>query len=143
VKKLSDDVVSAKPTETSPCRILVIDDEEYILSILYDLLIDLGHAVTTMSSAHKALIDFKENNYDIVITDLGMPEMSGQEMAGKIKKINNSTQVILISGWALNIDENEYLGKTVDFIIKKPFSIEKIAYTISEAVSKIKEIKKQ
>ena len=143
VKKLSNDAVSAKPTETSPCRILVINDEEYILSILYDLLIDLGHTVTTMSSAHKALNDFKENNYDIVITDLGMPEMSGQEIGGKIKKINNSTQVILISGWALNIDENKYLGKTVDFIIKKPFSIEKIVYTISEAVSKIKEIKKQ
>jgi len=143
VKKLSVDVASAKPTETSPCRILVIDDEEYILSILYDLLIDLGHTVTTMSSAHKALNDFKENNYDIVITDLGMPEMSGQELTEKIKKINNSTQIILITGWALNMDENKYLDKTVDFIIKKPFSFKKITYTISEAVSKIKEIKKQ
>lgn len=142
VKRTNNNIAYAKPTETLPCRILVVDDEEYILSILHDLLTDQGHTVTTMSSAVEALNDFKENNYDIVITDLGMPEMSGQEIGGKIKKINSSTQVILISGWALNIDENKYLGKTVDFIIKKPFSIEKIVYTISEAVSKIKEIKK-
>ncbi len=143
VKRITSNIASALPTETSPCRILVVDDEEYILSILNDLLTDRGHTVTTMSSAVEALNDFKENNYDIVITDLGMPGMNGQEMAEKIKSINNSTQVILISGWALNIDENKYPGKTIDFIIKKPFSIEKVVYTISEAVSKLKEVKKQ
>ena len=69
--------------------------------------------------------------------------MNGQELAEKIKRVNSSTQVILISGWTLNINENKYPGKTIDFIIKKPFSIEKIVYTISEAVSKLKEVKKQ
>ena len=66
-----------------------------------------------------------------------MPEMNGLELASRLKNINPSTQIILMSGWGLNLDERD-TANIVDFIISKPFSIEKIIYTISESTARIK-----
>jgi len=67
-------------------RILIIDDEEYILDMLEELLEGQGHTVTTSSSTTNGLELFQKSNFDLVITDLGMPEMSGWEVAERIKK---------------------------------------------------------
>lgn len=122
--------------KTAPTRILVIDDEEHILEIFKDLLSELGHEVDTNSSSVAALDLYKKKRHDIVITDLGMPIMTGVEIAEKIKEISRETQIIMVSGWALSIDEKS-LSKYIDFVINKPFSIEKIIYTISEAAAVI------
>jgi two-component SAPR family response regulator len=61
-----------------------------------------------------------------------MPGISGLELAENIKSINPRIQVILISGWALNLSESD-LENRVDFVLNKPFSFEKITYTLSEA----------
>jgi signal transduction histidine kinase/CheY-like chemotaxis protein len=116
--------------------IYIIDDEEYILETLRDFLTDLDHTVHTNTDPKQALADIKKNSFDIVITDLGMPGISGLELAGKIKYINPRIQVILISGWALNLNESD-LENRVDFVINKPFSFEKITFTLSEAGKKL------
>ena len=59
-------------------KILIIDDEEYILDMLEELLEEQGHSVTTSSSTSNGLELFQKLNFDVVITDLGMPEMSGR-----------------------------------------------------------------
>ena len=129
----------AKPVtkQIAPCNILVVDDEEYILEIMKELLSELGYTVTTFSSAPLALEHFKNNHYDIVLTDLGMPDMNGLEMATKIKEINPKALVVMMSGWGLNIDEKS-TGNIIDYVINKPFSIEKIIFIISESTAKIK-----
>ncbi|MCK9244309.1 MAG: response regulator [Candidatus Marinimicrobia bacterium] len=129
----------SKSNQIVPCNIMVVDDEEYILEIMKELLAELGHCVTTFSSALTALDNFKKNQYDIVLTDLGMPDMNGLEMATKIKDINPKTLVIMMSGWGLNLDENN-TRNIVDYIINKPFSVEKIIYIISESTAKIKHL---
>jgi len=136
-EKPSEVPVSSQEPEIAPCRILVVDDEEYILDIMSELLTELGHTVTISSSPLSAVERFQKNNYEIVITDLGMPEMNGLELASRLKNINPSTQIILMSGWGLNLDERD-TANIVDFFISKPFSIEKIIYTISESTARIK-----
>jgi signal transduction histidine kinase/ActR/RegA family two-component response regulator len=125
--------------QIEPCNILVVDDEEYILEIMKELLTELGHTVTTFSSAPKALDNFKQNRYDIVLTDLGMPEMNGLEMATKIKEFRPQTLVIMMSGWGLSLDEKN-TSNVIDYIINKPFSVEKIVFIISESTAKIKQL---
>jgi len=125
--------------EIAPCNIMVVDDEEYILEIMKELLTELGHTVTTFSSAPQALEHFKNNSYDIVLTDLGMPEMNGLEMAAKIKECKPKTLVIMMSGWGLNLDEKN-TSNIIDYIINKPFSVEKIIFIISESTAKIKSL---
>jgi len=126
--------------KTAPARILVIDDEEHILEIFKDLLSELGHEVDTNSSSVAALDLFRKKRHDIVITDLGMPVMTGIEISKKIKEIRRETQIIMVSGWALSLDEKS-VSKCIDFVINKPFSIEKIIYTISEAAAVIQKQK--
>ncbi|MCK4716864.1 MAG: response regulator [Candidatus Marinimicrobia bacterium] len=124
--------VAARIEQPDIFSIYIIDDEEYILETLRDFFTDLGHTVHTSTDPKKALADIKNNTFDIVITDFGMPGISGLELAENIKSINPRIQVILISGWALNLSESD-LENRVDFVLNKPFSFEKITYTLSEA----------
>ncbi len=135
--KLTEAAETIATLEGAPCRILVVDDEDYILEILKELLSELGHSVITTNSAFAALKLSQQNHFDIMITDLGMPEMNGLEMAAKVKQIRADIQTILMSGWGLALDEKNLTN--VDFLINKPFSIEKIIFTINEASSKIRQ----
>lgn len=125
--------------QTQAFSILIIDDEEYILDTLQDFLSELGHKIITYTSPQKALEQVRKQRFDIVITDLGMPGISGLEVAEKVKAVNKSILVILISGWALNINEKD-LENRIDFVINKPFSFEKIIYTLSEAEKKLQTV---
>jgi len=116
--------------------IYIIDDEEYILETLKDFLFEMGHQVETNTDPVKAIEDITRKAYDVVITDLGMPGISGLELAGKIKAIRPQTQLILISGWALNL-KAEDIKNRIDFVINKPFSFEKITFTLSEIEKKL------
>lgn len=125
---------------TGTFSIYIIDDEEYIIETLKDFLSDLGHHVTTNTDPIDALEEISKQNYDIVITDLGMPGISGLELAEKIKSVKLQTQIVLISGWALNLKSKD-IENRIDFILNKPFSFEKINYTLSEIEKKLLEIR--
>ena len=113
--------------------ILIIDDEEYILDMLKELLEDQGHVVTTSSSTVNGLELFNKSNFDVVITDLGMPEMSGWEVAERIKKMNSAVSVVLLTGWALNLDAEKIRENGVDFTLQKPFSEDDLYKLITDA----------
>jgi CheY-like chemotaxis protein len=136
VQKIEEKISPAKQKYTGLFNIYIIDDEEYILETLQDFLSDLGHTVQTNTSPKQALSDIKKSHYDIVITDLSMPGISGLELAEQIKALDPAIQLILISGWALNLDESD-LENRIDFVINKPFSFEKITYVLSEVGKKL------
>lgn len=129
--------VSAEETDdildTYESKILIIDDEEYILDMLEELLEDQGHNITTSSSTKNGLELFKNSNFDIVITDLGMPDMSGWEVAERVKKMNRNVSVILLTGWALNLEAEKIRDNGVDFTLQKPFSEDDLYSLILDA----------
>ncbi|MCH7732050.1 MAG: response regulator [Candidatus Marinimicrobia bacterium] len=134
----------SKPTEVikaKPSRILVLDDEKYILGIVEEVLTDLGHEVTSCSSAEDGINQFKKDNFDVVITDLGMPDVSGWEVAERIKEVNASTPIILLTGWALNLDPEKIKENHVDFVLQKPFTEEELEKAISKAIPIAKKLK--
>ncbi|MBU1633377.1 response regulator, partial [bacterium] len=128
VKQRVDIVTESGFDLTGTFSIYIVDDEEYILETLKDFLADMGHRVQINTDPNDAIDDISKQAYDIVITDLGMPGISGLELAEKVKAIRPLTQVILISGWALNLKASDIKNR-VDFVINKPFSFEKINYT--------------
>jgi signal transduction histidine kinase/CheY-like chemotaxis protein len=134
-QKLEVKEVAEEPSEFVSRRILVIDDEEYILDITKELLEDLGHQVGGYTSAYEGIEAFREQPFDMVITDLGMPEISGQEVAEKIKAISPTTPVILLSGWSVNLEEDKELGSVIDFALTKPFSLDEIQRAIVQATN--------
>ena len=77
---------------------------------------------------------FKQNTFDLVFSDLGMPDMSGWEVAGEIKSINSTVPVILVTGWNIEITNSENRTDSVDKIIQKPFEVKQVLRTVQEVM---------
>lgn len=118
-------------------RILVVDDDENIQEILQDILSLDGHKVQSASSGEEALKLFKSSDFEVVITDLGMPGMSGWELAKEVKKSKSQIKVILITGWRAQLDTDKIKESGVDFILPKPFHIEQIKEVLYQTAAKI------
>jgi len=125
------DVAYQKPEKTSA---LVIDDEESIRKLLADVLAQLGHHVTTAAGGMEGIEEFQTGDYDIVFTDLGMPEVSGWEVAEQIKALDQSVTIVMVTGWGSELDEDSLKDKKIDFLISKPFQISQIAEVVSKAM---------
>ncbi|MBM3213034.1 response regulator [Candidatus Poribacteria bacterium] len=121
---------------TESLRILVIDDQQTIRDLFYEILSRDGHEVTLSHSSSKGLRDFDEQPYDIVYTDLSMPGKTGLEVASEIKKKSPNTIVILITGWALEdeMSDKQIKEKGVDIIVAKPFRIHHVKESVRQAI---------
>jgi CheY-like chemotaxis protein len=79
-------------------RILVVDDDGSFREMMLDLLRESGHDVTGASDGADGLHKFKASAFDVVVTDLEMPRMSGQELAASVKALSPGAVVIAVSG---------------------------------------------
>ena len=99
-------------------NILIIDDNEEVLDTLKQLLLDEGYRVSTANNGATGMIMFMSKNFDLVITDLNMPEMNG---LGVIKRINNITKtpIILMSSNYLPVEPDDAKLLGINAIISK------------------------
>ncbi len=116
------------------CSILVVEDERNVGDTLSEILSFSGHKVSVAENGSEALQQFNDGDFDLVITDLGMPGLSGFEVAEKIKAINGSTPVILITGWGLQLNIQDLKERGVDYVINKPFASRQILNVIQEVL---------
>jgi CheY-like chemotaxis protein len=86
--------------DKSSVRILVVDDDQRLLSLLDDTLASIGYTTSNVSSGNEALFLLSKKVYDLVITDISMPEMNGLELLNKIRRSYPKLPVILITGVA-------------------------------------------
>lgn len=106
-------------------RILVVDDEEDVLEILADILGSFGHEVTTTNSPENALGMIEREQFELLVTDLGMPRINGIQLARRARELRPEVQVILCTGWG---EESQMdLNGTVDTVIGKPFDLDNIS----------------
>jgi CheY-like chemotaxis protein len=115
-------------------RILVVEDEEDVRDILSHILIEGGHEVETANDGIRGIEMFEKKEFDLVFTDLGMPGMSGWQVAEKVKSINKNTSVVLITGWSLELNESETEKSKVDFIVNKPFEVKQILKLVQDGM---------
>lgn len=101
-------------------KILYIDDEPSLRILLEDMLTLMGHTVDTAANGAEGLDKFQVTAYDVVITDLGMPEMSGQEVAQSIKAASPQTPVILLTGWGQRLHDSGDASVFIDAVVSKP-----------------------
>jgi PAS domain S-box-containing protein len=116
-------------------RILVIEDEDDVRQLLFDILSSEGHEVEVASDGIQGLGLFKERDFDLVCTDLGMPKVSGWQVAEEIKRIGRKVPVAIITGWDVNIMESELKEKAVNFVIQKPFQVKQVLSLVKEGVT--------
>ena len=84
----------------------------------------------------------KEEEFDLLLTDLGMPGMSGYQLAVEARKILPDMPVILATGWESRIDRNKMEEYKIDYVVGKPFRFNEIINVIVESILKRKKSKK-
>ncbi len=108
-------------------RVLVVDDEEMVRTVLSRLLKLRGHAVTAAASGREAIDLFQSGDFDIILTDQGMPEMSGRELAYQIRKHDVGVPILLLTG---DTDIN-FNPVHINQVLTKPFKIDTIDSVIA------------
>jgi CheY-like chemotaxis protein/two-component sensor histidine kinase len=126
--------VSSMIKKGREARILVVDDEESVRSVLARTLSQVNHQVTVAENGERSIQLFKEGKFDMVLTDLGMPGMSGWEVCRTIKQISPHTPVGMITGWGMELSQAELEENKLDFLISKPFDFNQILNAIAEAM---------
>ena len=116
-------------------KILLVEDEKSIGEVLCNILLFFGHEVDFVDNGSDGIKKFQENEFDLVITDLGMPGISGFDVAKEIKQVNCNTPVILITGWGIQLDKKELRERGVDLVINKPFQMQQVLSLIQDAIS--------
>jgi DNA-binding response OmpR family regulator len=119
-------------------RILVIDDAEHIRIVLSEHLKLEGHTVDTAENGDEGLRLFDLNHYDLLITDVVMPEKDGFEVLMALKKNASSVRIIAMSGGAAMLDR-QHLLKTAkilgaDRILPKPLDFLKLQMVVKEVL---------
>jgi DNA-binding NtrC family response regulator len=117
-------------------NILVVDDEPVVCNSCSQLLREEGFEVDTVNRAKVAMQRMKQKDYDIVITDLRMPEISGLEMLEFIKKNFPDTQVIMITGYSTIANAVESIKQGAFDYVPKPFSPDELLTVVRMAVGK-------
>jgi len=110
----------AKPPVGSCRRILLVDDEPHVRETIAELLRSAGHTVIEAEGPTVGLTRLAEHAVDLVLTDLGMPDMNGIEFAQSIKRQSPTLPVVLLTGWGDRAVRQDVMRGTVDAVLGKP-----------------------
>lgn len=125
-------VAAVPPRERPPSRLLVVDDEDFVRELLSEIL-EAEHCEVEMAQdGTEALALFREGEFDGVFTDVGMPGMSGWELAREIRQLNQTIPIAIITGWGEIVGSNEQRAAGVDWVVAKPFTADRIAELVHE-----------
>ena len=122
---------------TPPFKLLIIDDSEEILRMLENFLSKKNYQVVTASDGLGGLklLETENPDFDLVITDIVMPDISGVAIISIIKKKLPATPVIAITGWGRHPEALAAEAK-VDAVLEKPFELSKLDKLIRNLLSK-------
>jgi CheY-like chemotaxis protein len=129
-----------EPAEPYPGteRILFVDDEPAIIALGDRILTRLGYAVEARASGTDALACFSDNpkRFDLVVTDMTMPHMTGDELARRILAIRPDIPVILCTGYSSQVAEEKAKGIGVREVVMKPLTAATLAQTVREVLDR-------
>jgi len=117
-------------------RILLVDDEPEIARMCEEILIHLGYRVTIRSQSIEALELFKchPNDFDLVITDMGMPNMAGDRLAIELMTIRPDIPIILYTGYSKNLSETHAAKIGIRSLLMKPLTKSDLANTVRKVL---------
>jgi Signal transduction histidine kinase regulating C4-dicarboxylate transport system len=137
-----EELVQTPKTEieqsVDPLRILVVDDHAAIREIVSAYLAEDRHTVETAADAREAISKFRADQFDLVITDRAMPEISGDELADSIKEIEPNKPVIMLTGFADLPNDKGRRSENVDLIVSKPARLDDLRRAILQVLPKLK-----
>lgn len=135
--KLPD--VKSEPLFTGNERILLVDDEPMIIDLTKRILEDFGYKVTEFLDCVEALKRFTEHpqNFDLVITDYGMPKMNGKQFAESVNKICPEIPIILFTGYSDLVSREDIGTWGMDDLLIKPFKLQELSEVVRRVLGKM------
>ena len=117
-------------------RILVLDDDPSLANMLRLVLERFGYTVTSMTDSAAALESFRSSpeEFDLVVTDMAMPKMSGDQLAAELMKIREDIPVLLCTGHSDTIDEKKAKRMGIKGFVMKPLDMGKLARAVRAAL---------
>jgi putative two-component system response regulator len=129
-----DKALEGRSETGSVQRVLVVDDDPFILSAVSSILAEYGYSVVTCDNADGAMNIFRQNKFDTVLTDIKMPEVSGFELLERMRRLDPEVPVILITAYAeLDAAVSAIQKGAFDFILK-PYRTAHLVHSIEKAV---------
>jgi CheY-like chemotaxis protein len=124
-----------------PLRLLIVDDDPTVLRSSVFVLKQDGHEITAVDDGQAAIdalcgAHAAGTSFDLIITDLGMPYVDGNQVAAKAKELFPSTPVLLMTGWGRRMDGKDEPPTHIDFVLPKPPDLDdlrEIFATVSNA----------
>ena len=104
-------------------KVLIVDDEEDIREVLAEFCELLGAVSITASSGLEGFQIFQKEKFDLIITDLKMPDMDGFKFVDKIRKEDKNVPIVIVSGFIDEENKNKIFRKGANFYLEKPFKI--------------------
>jgi len=121
-------------TSDKKLHIMVVDDEQSMCEFLEIILLRNNYQVSCFTDAFAAVSSLESTDYDLVISDLKMPMMSGLEMLRTVKKKSPTTEMIMITAFASTTSVIEAMKNGAFDYINKPFKVDEILLTIEKAL---------
>jgi len=115
-------------------RILLIDDDETIIAPFQLILQKEGYRVDTASTGRQALEKAGETEYQMVISDIKLPDVQGIEVAKKIREFNRNIRLIIITGFPDLADSIETIDLGIDEILIKPIKPDELLRAVKESI---------
>ena len=118
-------------------KIMLVDDEMNIVTVTRESLTSYGYQVTPFTNAVQAFQDFQRNpgQYDIVITDMTMPYMTGTELAKKLIEIRPDIPIILCTGYSELIHREKAYAMGITEYLEKPVIMDNLLRTVRRVLS--------
>jgi len=107
-------------------KILVIDDEEMMVDVMKVILEDLGHQVTGFHKSQEGEKEAIDNEYDLILVDLRMPDRNGAEVTQSILEARPDARILIITAYPTDPLAKEALDAGALALLKKPFEVGKI-----------------
>jgi signal transduction histidine kinase/ActR/RegA family two-component response regulator len=113
-------------------RILLVDDEPELVALGREMLAHLGYQVVTKNNGIEALKEFRDkpNHFDVVLTDMTMPKMTGEKLARELISIRPQISIILCTGFNEQIDEQKAKAIGIKAFLMKPLTLNRLARTV-------------
>jgi two-component system response regulator PilR (NtrC family) len=115
-------------------KVLIVDDNPNMSSLLAEMLEVFDCESVRAGDGPEAIEKIDTDDFDLVITDMRMPKMSGLELLKNIKEKRPEMPVVVISGYALDEEGNDILSGQADGFLSKPFKMSDIEQLINQVV---------
>ena len=120
-------------------RILVVDDDESIRTVLLAILAEEGYSVDVARTGKEAVKKSKTTRYSLALIDVRLPDTEGTRLLTQLKRASPRTRKIIITGYPSLQNAIDALNRGADAYVMKPFNMEKVLGTIKEQLEKQRE----